>query len=261
MPEKLIEYRNIYVSRNNRAILKNINLSISLGEHIAILGPNGAGKTFLIKTITREYYPQYGIPDSYMRILGKESWNVFELRGLLGIVSDSLLTDHTRAFTGREVILSGFFSSTGIWPGHHKVTPDMGKKTEEVMKMLEISHLGERKISEVSTGEARRILIGRALVHDPRALVLDEPSSSLDFRVARELRQMLRQVAGAGTSIIMVTHDLGDIIPEISRVIMLKEGAIFRDGPKEEVLTSEGLSALFGIPLEVRKRGGYFYIT
>ncbi len=196
-----------------------------------------------------------------MRILGRENWNVFELRGLLGIVSDSLLTDHTRAFTGREVILSGFFSSTGIWPGHHRVTPEMEKKTGEVMERLEISHLAERKMNEVSTGEARRIMIGRALAHDPRALVLDEPSSSLDFRVARELRQMLRQIAGAGTSIIMVTHDLGDIIPEISRVIMLREGAIFRDGPKDEVLTSEGPSDLFGISLEVRKWSGYFYIT
>ena len=260
MPEKLIEYRNINVSRNNRGILKNINLSINLGEDIAILGPNGAGKTFLIKTITREYYPQYGVPDSYMRILGRESWNVFELRTLLGIVSDSLLTEHTRAFSGREVILSGFFSSTGIWPGRHSVTVEMEKKTGDVMERLEISHLAERKTNEVSTGEARRILLGRALAHDPRALVLDEPSSSLDFRVARELRQMLRVIAGAGTSIIMVTHDLEDIIPEISRVIMLKDGAIFRDGPKEEVLTSDGLSALFGIRMEVSERNGYYSI-
>ena len=257
--QKLIEYRNITVSQNNRVVLNGINLSVNLGENVAILGPNGAGKSFLIKTITRENYPHSGAPNSYVRILGKENWNIFELRSLLGIVSSDMVTTYTRDFSGWQTILSGFFSSVGIW-SNHKVTLAMERKTREVMEQLEISHLAERKMNEISTGEVRRILIGRALVHDPKALVLDEPSASLDFRAARELREILRKIANTGTSIIMVTHNLTDIIPEITRVILLKDGNVFEDGTKEEVLTSESLHRLFGIPLKVIKRDGYYHV-
>jgi iron complex transport system ATP-binding protein len=255
----LIEYRNVIVSKNDRLVLKGITLAIDCGEHVAILGPNGAGKSFLIRTITRECYPHAAVPDSYLRILGKEEWNVFELRNLLGIVNDDLFALCARNFTCREIILSGFFSSIGIWPYHH-VRPSMERKTGEIMELLEISHLAERKMNEISTGEARRVLIGRALVHNPQALVLDEPASSLDFHAAHKLRNMLSKIAGAGTSLIMVTHNTLDIIPEIERVILLKDGRVFNDGAKEKMLTSKTLSQLFGTPLEVVKRDGYYYL-
>ena len=255
----LIEYRNVIVSKNDRVVLNGITLAINSGEHVAILGPNGAGKSFLIRTITRECYPHAGVPDSYVRILGKEDWNVFELRNLLGIVTDDLVKLCIRRFTCREIILSGFFSSIGLWP-HHNVTPEMEQKTQAITDLLEISHLAERNMNELSTGEARRILIGRALVHEPQALVLDEPTSSLDFHAAHKLRDILSKIASAGTGIIMVTHNTVDIIPEIERVILLKAGRVFKDGNKEKVLTSESLSRLFGTPLEVMKRDGYYYI-
>lgn len=255
----LIEYRNVIVSQNNRVVLNGITLAINCGEHVAILGPNGAGKSFLIRTITRECYPHAGVPDSYVRILGREEWNVFELRSLLGIVSDGLAALCTRNFSCREIILSGFFSSIGIWPYHH-VTPSMERKAKEIMALLEITHLAERKMNEISTGETRRTLIGRALVHDPQALVLDEPAASLDFHAAHKLRNMLSKIASAGTSIIMVTHNTLDIIPEIERVILLKDGRVFNDGTKEKMLTSKTLSQLFDTPLEVVKRDGYYYL-
>jgi len=253
----LLEYRDVTVSQNNRTVLNGITLAINLGEHVAILGPNGAGKSFLIRTITRECYPHSGIPGSYVRIFGMETWNVFELRTLLGIVTSDLVKVCTGNFTGRQTVLSGFFSSIGIWP-HHKVTQTMERKAEKVMALLDISHLAERKMNEISTGEARRILIGRALVHDPKALVLDEPSISLDFNAANELRKVMRKIAGIGINIIIVTHSLADIIPEITRVILLKDGRVFEDGKKEDILTSESLSRLFSIPLEVVKRDGYY---
>ena len=255
----LIEYQNVTVSQNNRVVLDGITLSINLGEHVAILGPNGAGKSFLIKIITRECYPHSGIPDSYLRIFGKEQWNVFELRTLLGIVSNDLIKVRTGDFYGQQIILSGFFSSIGIWP-HHEVTPAMEQKVREVMELLEISHLAKRNMNEISTGEARRILIGRALVHDPKTLILDEPTSSLDIRAAYELRNILRKLTVAGTNIVMVTHNLADIIPEITRIILIKAGSVFEDGTKEKVLASESLSLLFGIPVEVVRRDGYYYL-
>jgi iron complex transport system ATP-binding protein len=255
----LIEYQNITVCHNDRTVLNGINLHIDSGEHVAILGPNGAGKSFLIRTITRECYPHSGVPDSYIRILGKENWNVFELRNLLGIVSSDLVAACTRNFTGRQTVLSGFFSSIGVWP-HHRVTPEMERKAHQAMELLEIAHLADRKMNEMSTGEARRILLGRALVHDPGALVLDEPSSSLDFHAAVALRKILRKIAGRGTNMIIVTHNLTDVLPEITRVVFLKSGRVFADGPKEKLLTSASLSSLFDIPLEVVKRDGYYYL-
>lgn len=255
---KLIECRNVTVVENGNTILKNINLSIGLDENVAILGPNGAGKSFFIKTITKEKYPLYN-PDSYVRILGKDSWNVFELRSMLGLVSNDIARAHTRAFPVRHAILSGFFSSTGIWLCHN-VTPEMEEKTEEVMAQMEITNLAGRNMNTLSTGEVQRVLIARALVHNPRALILDEPCNSLDFRSAYDLREKLRNIARAGTSIIMVTHDLTDIIPEITRVILLKDGKIFADGAKKDIVTSETFLRLFGFPLEIHEQAGYYHI-
>ena len=182
---------------------------------------------------------------------------MFDLRALLGIVSNDLMQACARDISGREAVLSGFFSSIGIWPNHH-VTAAMKKKTDDVLALLEISHLAERNVDEMSSGEARRILIGRALVHDPKALVLDEPTASLDLHAMHELRAILGKLARAGTSIIVVTHHLPDIIPEIGRVILIKGGRVLRDGAKREILTTGSLSELFETPVELLERDGSY---
>jgi iron complex transport system ATP-binding protein len=244
--------------RGDRLVLRDITLGIQAGEHVAILGPNGCGKSTLIKTITRECYPlaQEG---SSLKILGKDSWNIFELRPLLGIVSNDLMNTCTREITGLEVVLSGFFSSIGIQP-YHDVTPAMLDKAHQVLELLEASHLAERDMTEMSTGEGRRVLIGRALVHDPLALLLDEPSNSLDLHATHELRILLRKLAQSGIGILLVTHHLADIIPEIDRVILLREGRVFADGAKASLLTADRLSELFGLPVELAARDGYYHL-
>ena len=244
--------------RGSRRALDRITLAIAAGEHVAILGPNGSGKSSLIQTITREAYP-LAEPGAWMRIMGQERWNVFELRGMLGIVSNDLMQRCTREFSGLEIVLSGFFSSVGVWPYHH-VTPAMEAKAAELFATLEIDHLAARSVAEMSSGEARRILIARALVHEPHALVLDEPTTSLDVHAVHELREILRKIARAGTSIVMVTHHLPDMIPEIGRVILLKSGRVYCDGPKQDVLTSEALSELFATPVEVMAKDGYYHV-
>jgi iron complex transport system ATP-binding protein len=255
----LLAFNHVSVMLGQKTVLQDISLSIGAGEHVAILGPNGCGKSTLIKTITRDCYP-LGIPGSSLTILGRETWNVFELRPLLGIVSNELMRRCTREITGHELVLSGFFSSIGVQPYHH-ITPPMLEKTEEVLNLLEIPHLAQREITELSSGEAHRLLIGRALVHDPLALLLDEPSNSLDFRAAIELRDILRKLAQAGTGILMVTHHLPDIIPEIERVVLLRQGRVFADGPKTEMLTNTRLTELFGLPVELALRDGYFHLS
>ena len=255
----LIEFQNVTVYRGEKVALDGITLSIQAGEHVAILGPNGCGKSTLIKTITRECYPRYSGNGAGLRIFGQECWNVFDLRALLGIVSNDLMQSCARDISGREAVLSGFFSSIGIWPNHH-VTAAMEARTDEILDLLEISHLAGRDVNEMSSGEARRILIGRALAHDPKALVLDEPTASLDLHAMHELRAILRKLARAGTSIIVVTHHLPDIIPEIGRVILIKKGRVLRDGSKRDVLTSELLSELFETPVELVERDGLYQI-
>jgi iron complex transport system ATP-binding protein len=242
--------------RGENLALQDVCLRVGLGEHVALLGPNGCGKSTLIKILTRECYPVWR-EESSVEIMGRDRWNVFELRSLLGIVSTDLMAACTRSVTGHDIVLSGFFSSIGVWP-QQAVTQAMRDKAGAVMESLEVSHLTDRFTDEMSSGEARRILLARALVHDPRALVLDEPSTALDLFAQHELRKILSKMAAKGIGIIMVTHHLSDLIPEIDRVVLMSKGRIAADGPKTEILTSAGLSALFGLPLELTERSGHY---
>lgn len=253
----LIDFRNITVTRGGKKILDSISLQIDVGENVAIIGPNGSGKSSLIKTITREYRPLANSPDLVCRIMGEERWDVFDLQSLLGIVSGDLQQEYTRDICGYEAVLSGFFSSIGVYK-NHRVTYEMKFIVQAVMDLLEISYLWDKAISHMSTGEARRILIARALVHDPLALVLDEPANSLDLHSLHKFREVMRRIAGSGKSIILVTHNLQDIIPEVGRVILFRDGKIFMDGPKDQILTSSNLSLLFGLPVEVQGTDGYY---
>src|ERR1700674_1059307 len=153
----LIEFQDVTVYRGDKIALDGITLSIQAGEHVAILGPNGCGKSTLIKTITRECYPRCSGNGAGLRIFGQECWTVFDLRALLGIVSNDLMQACARDISGQEAVLSGFFSSIGICPNQH-VTAAMQKKTDEILALLEVSHLADRNVDEMSSGEARRIL-------------------------------------------------------------------------------------------------------
>ena len=254
--EGLIEFKNISVMRGQTRALDGVSLRIGVGEHVAVLGPNGCGKSTLIKTITRECYPLLE-EGSSVRILGNDCWNVFELRSLLGIVSNDLMAACTREFSGSDIVLSGFFSSIGIWP-HQEVTQTMREAAERAMSMLEVSHLADRSVDEMSSGEARRFLIARALVHQPRALILDEPSIALDLFAQHELRMILRKLAQSGIGIVMVTHHVSDLIPEIERVVLMQGGRIVADGPTRDILVEAKLSKLFGRPLQLSEREGYY---
>jgi iron complex transport system ATP-binding protein len=269
MSAPLLDYRNVSVYRGDTLALDGVTLTIAVGEHVAILGPNGCGKSTLIKTFTRECYPANRGGESTLRILGQEAWDVTTLRSMLGIVTNDLVAECTRGMssdfaeiprrvTARDTVLSGFFSSIGVW-AHHHVTPEMSAKAQELLERLGVAHLADRVLDEMSSGEVRRVVIARALVHDPMSLVLDEPTNSLDLRATYELRDAVRGIARSGMSVLLVTHHLPDIIPEIDRVILIKQGRVIEDGPKERVLTSGTLSDLFGIPIEVGRRGEYYH--
>ncbi|MFI5102243.1 MAG: ABC transporter ATP-binding protein [Terriglobales bacterium] len=254
----LLDLRNVRVMRGEKIALDDFSLCVHADEHVAVLGPNGCGKSTLIKTITRECYPMVR-EGSSMTILGQKRWNVFELRSLLGIVSNDLMSSCTGDASGLDVVLSGFFSSTRIFP-NHAVDPKHGELAEAALAQLGVSHLAERAVQEMSSGEAKRVLIARALVHKPRALLFDEPCNSLDILAQHGLRETMRSLASSGIGIILVTHELPDVVPEIERVVLMSNGRIVADGPKEEVLQAERLSKLFGLKVELGRRDGYYHI-
>src|SRR6266567_9062522 len=179
MGPALVDLKNVRVIRGDNVALDDFSLRVEADEHVAILGPNGCGKSTLIKTITRECYPVVR-EESSMAILGEETWDVFALRARLGIVSNDLMLSCTGDASGRDVVLSGFFSSISIF-SNHIVDARQRELADAALDGLKISHLADRPVCEMSSGEARRVLIARALVHKPGALLFDEPCNSLDL--------------------------------------------------------------------------------
>lgn len=257
--QPLLEFKNVTVFHGETKVLKSLSITIREGENIAILGPNGAGKSSFVRTILREFYPVADTGGIIFRIHGTDTWDVFDLRSTIGIVSNDLQYTFTRPVTGREVILSGFFSSVGLF--NRSVTPAMDRKADKILSFLEIEHLKDRPMNAMSSGESRRFLIGRALVHNPKTLILDEPTNSLDLHALHTFREIIRKIARSGTGIILVTHNLHDIIPEISRVVLMKDGRFCDDGPKAGMLTDTKIGDLFRVPLHIREEGGYYYVT
>jgi iron complex transport system ATP-binding protein len=257
-PAALLEMRNVSVMRGENLALDQVSLRIDVGEHVCILGSNGCGKSTLIRTITRENYP-LARDNASMTILGQSLWNVSELRNLLGIVSPDLLAMCTSEATGIDVVMSGFFSSTRIFP-HHAPQEEHLRRAGAALERLGITHLAKRPVAEMSSGEAKRTLIARALVHEPKTLLFDEPGNALDIAGQLGLRETMRDLARSGLGILLVTHHVSEIIPEIDRVVLLRRGKVLADGPKERILTGERLSELFGVPVKLFREDEYFHL-
>ncbi len=253
-PQTFLEMRAVNIARGDRIVLHDVNLSIHAGEHVAILGPNGCGKSTLILAMTCQLYPIVQ-PGMVVRIFGRQRWDLTELRRHFGVVSAGpmgaeLPGERTAATSGLDAVIAGFFSASTLWPNLH-VTEEMRARAREALERIEAPHLAEQLVGTMSAGEKRRIMIARALVHRPQQLLLDEPSNALDLAAQRELRETLRGLAREGTGLVMVTHHLGDILPEINRIILMRDGRIVADGPRDELLTESRLSELFRAPVRI----------
>lgn len=262
MPQPILSLQHVDVCRGGLPVLHDINLSLHAGEHLAILGPNGCGKSTLIKAMVCECYPivRAGME---MKVFGRDRWDVQELRKHLGVVTADLPGERTAVTRGVDAVVSGFFSSSTLWP-YLTVSRAMRESALEALELMGGAYLRDRLVGEMSAGEKRRVMIARALVHRPEMLLLDEPSNALDLAAQRELREILRKVATGsgsrkGTGVIMVTHHLADILPEMDRVVMMRDGRIVGDGPKRELLQANRLQELFGVSLEVTERYGYWH--
>ena len=260
----VLELAGATVIKGGQRALDSLTLTIRTGEHTAIVGPNGSGKSTLINLLTRDEYP-LAQPDGPppVRIFGSDRWDVFELRSQLGIVSADLhqrfVEGHSAGrISGEEAVLSGFFATRGFLL-YSTVTDDMRRRAAAALDRMEATELAGKRLNEMSTGEARRVLIARALVTEPRALVLDEPAAGLDLVARQRFLELVGRLAQEGTTLILVTHHVEEIIPIVDRVVLLKAGRVAFEGPKRSMLTDEHLTFVFGAPVAVDYSQGHYY--
>ncbi len=256
--DKALELRNVSVVRDGRYILKSVDLDIMKGENVAVIGPNGSGKTTLIKLLRGDIHPYYDEDSpASMRIFGMERWNLFDVRSRMGVVSMDLQNMFRTDTKVYEVICSGFFNSLDVFR-NHTVTEEMVSKVHSCALMMGIDDLLTREIENLSLGEMRRALIARAMVTDPDLLVLDEPMTGLDIVMKSKFRAMFDILIEKGVSIVMITHELTDIPTSVRRIVMIRDGEVFADGPKEELLTDTLVSDLYGEPIKVESNQGIY---
>ena len=261
----VIELRNATLVRGRTRVFKNLSLTVSRGEHTAVLGPNGAGKSSLIRLLTLEDRPRpndNGVPP--LLLFGRASWELSELRSRLGVVTGDLdagfgLGTSGGRVSGLDVALSGLLGSHGVF-SHHEVTDQMRTRAAEALARVGASHLASRPLNELSAGERRRTLIARALINKPEVLVLDEPTAGLDPVARYRFMESIRRLAQDGTTLIVVTHHIDEIIPEIGRVVLLRAGQVAFDGPTDAALNPARLGDVFGGEVVVQYTGGYYHL-
>jgi iron complex transport system ATP-binding protein len=254
----LIELDRASVMRGQVKVLHGLSLRIAQGQHTALLGPNGCGKSTFIKLITRELYP-LAHADGHVpvKVLGQNRWQVDRLRSQLGIVTGDLsstLADMP-GLTVEQAVLTGFFASY-VLPAFREITQEMRERTRQTLAMTGALALHGRTYAELSAGETRRVLIARALVNRPHALLLDEPSTGLDLVARQQLVDTMQSLARQGITLVLVTHHVEEIIPEIDRVVLLRDGRVLADGTRAELLCDAPLSAAFGGSISVVEQHG-----
>lgn len=252
----IVDIQHATVCLGERRVLPDLSLQISAGIHTAILGPNGAGKSTLLKVLSLEAHPMPR-DETVLNLFGRDRWDVWELRRRLGIVSHDLQHRYLDTAHGIHVILSGYYASVDTYQHQHFTYGELARAIE-IIEDLGIVHLQDRPFGEMSTGEQRRFLLGRALVHDPEALVLDEPTSGLDLHASFHYLEAVRALMGKGKTAILVTHHIHEIPPEIARVVLLKKGRIVADGEKPAILTGPLLTDLFDMPVQVMEVNGWY---
>jgi len=250
-----LEIRSANVWRGDTLALRDFSLQLRHGESVAILGPNGAGKSTLLKLLTGEVRPEAN-PQTLCRLFGEDLWSLEDLRHRIGVVMPEDIARFHPEEEARDVVLSSLRGAFGRTRDMRFSAKDRAA-ADRAIERLGVSSLAGRDFGTLSSGERRRFLIARALVHNPPVMVLDEPSTALDFAASIGLTSAMRDLISGGHTLVLVTHHPGEIPPEIERVILLEHGRIVADGPKKKVLGSSALSELFHVPLKVSWPGGW----
>ena len=263
----IISLSNISVRIRGRTLLSCITWQLRRGEHWALIGGNGAGKSTLLRLIRGELWPDPGSPGKRLyKFEGPPQESTIGIKKRIALVSAEQQDEYHRQhwnMSGREVVYTGFFDSAWL---HQE--PAEGQKTaaDKLLSAMKLDHLGSKDFLEMSQGEARKILIARAVVARPDVLALDEPCNGLDISSRRELLQMVEQVAAAGTPVLYATHRVEELIPSITHVMIMDHGKIIKQGEKDRILAGKRLQHAFGPdmtqlrPPSGRHRSGSFLI-
>jgi iron complex transport system ATP-binding protein len=250
-----LELQDVDLWLGPRLVFAGLSLSLQRGEHTVVLGPNGSGKSSLVRLLSRELYPVVK-PGSWLKIFGSTSVNLWELRRRIGLLSSDLQRLHPPQVCAADVVLSGLFGSIGIGRSQQP-TAAQRQRVAALLEQLQLTALADRPFGQLSEGQQRRLLLARALVHDPEVLVLDEPTNGLDLRARHQLLASLRELVAGGTTLLLVTHQIEAIIPEVSRVLLLQQGKLVGDGAATELLAAGPLSALYDTPLRLVEVEGW----
>ena len=258
MTQELLRLHDAKVKMDGRVILDVDDFVINQGEHIVVLGPNGSGKSTLVKLLTKEIEPVWREtpPVLFMGQPDPSEETLIETVGLVSTDVQERMMVHRTVF---DIVLGGFFGSVGV-PFHIGASDEQVEQARKAIREIGIPSLSERDMLTLSTGQARRALIARALINGPALLIFDEPTSGLDPEGAWNMRQSLSALAKAGHTVLVITHNVGDIMPEFERVVMLQDAHIVADGPKEEVLTTQKLRHLFGVPITLVEMDGRYHL-
>ncbi len=252
----MIDIKNITVYRHSSQVLDGFSLRVDQGEKMAVLGPNGAGKSTLLKILARDIYPRVS-DDSYVKMFGKENIDVVELRKHMGIISQDLQEDYTPYTSGLQVVLSGFFGAIGAH-GHLQTSAEQDNRAQAILQQLGMGEFADTMYQRLSTGQKRRLLVARALINEPDTLIFDEPCTGLDVQAAYQLLGLMRTLCNASRTLVLTTHHVEEIIPEIERVVLLKQGRVLADGNKRDIMVDDILSELYDMPIGVENESGWY---
>ncbi|MBT3514501.1 MAG: ATP-binding cassette domain-containing protein [Nitrospina sp.] len=252
----LVRIYNADVFLNGNQVLKAIDWTMKKNENWAVVGVNGAGKTSFMRLIFGELIPIHG---GGVRWFGNEKHGPLnDARKRIGFVSADFQENYAPTTLCKNVVISGFFSSIGLYKKANKKQKEIASYW---MEFLGIQSLENKSIGKISYGEARRILLARALINLPDLLILDEPCSGLDIPTKELFLQTLDKLAKTKTQLIYVTHHIDEILPLTTHVLFLKNGTIFSKGTKSKMLTGHQLSKAFGCHLKLKKTSGRYWVT
>lgn len=253
---RILDIKHATIYRGDTCVFEDLSFVLEEDQHTAVLGPNGAGKSTILKLLAGEVY---AVPNDVtsIRLFGEEQWNVWNVRRRLGMVSHDLQHQYMEQVTGLKVVLSGYYASIGTY-GQQEFSYAHIARAHSLMEDLGIGFLTDRRYAAMSTGEQRRCLLARALVHGPSVLVLDEPTSGLDLTATFHYLDLVRGYMRKGKTILLVTHHIHEIPPEIRRVVLLKKGKVIQDGEKKAVLSEKHLSNLFDCRIALACANGWY---
>ena len=249
-------FKNLTVCIDEKEILSDISINLNYGENTLILGPNGCGKSTFLKLLNRSIYPIVS-NSSTLKLFNKEDINISDLRKKIGFLLKEM---EERVNTGvklYDVITSGF-SGTFNSRYSNLLSEKEKIKIKSLIKDWGLNNIIHNEFKSLSDGQKRRALLARALVYEPRILVLDEPFCNLDIKSLFILNQNLNKLIDQSVNILYVTHNLESILPKTNRVILIKEGKIYKDGRPNELINSKTLSDLYNFSINVIEQKGYW---